>query len=52
MSAIEKKNDTRQDVVGILQQLLGGNTMPLPGVDLVKILQVERGGLVWTLEVD
>jgi hypothetical protein len=52
MSAIEKKYDTRQDIVGILQQLPGGKAMPLPGVDLIKILQVERGGLVWTLEVD
>jgi hypothetical protein len=52
MSAIGKKYDTRQDVVGIQKQLPGGKAMPLPGVDLVEKLQVERGGLVWTLEVD
>jgi hypothetical protein len=52
MSAIKKKYDTGQDVVGIIQQLPGGKAMPLPGVDLFEKLQVERGGLVWTLKVD
>jgi hypothetical protein len=35
MSAVEKKYNTTQDVIGVIEQLPGGEAMPLSCVNLI-----------------